>query len=116
MLHYFVPMQEYLTFQLGSTNTGSGEKSCGLKRLGEGPMGEGRGANIFLGGQTPKDNIIKGKNIEKLLKVVKLYKSKNFTYTFLSVQKTFSLYFFIKIIFIYKKVYAFSMYYRRDAR
>ena len=31
-LHYFV----------GSTETGTGGKSCGLKRLGEGHMGRGR--------------------------------------------------------------------------
>ena len=44
MLHYFVSVQAYLTFQAGSTETGTGGKHCGLKRLGG-----GIGVKNFLG-------------------------------------------------------------------
>ena len=33
MLHYFVAMQAYLTFQAGTTKNGTEGKPCGLKKL-----------------------------------------------------------------------------------
>ena len=54
MIRYFVPVLAYLAFEVGSTETETGEKPRGCWM--EGPMGEGK--HFLREGETLKDTVI----------------------------------------------------------